>query len=91
MKSLPADVTAYKRTPVFTQDTVPAGLLKDHTTKEGTWALIRVEEGRLGYVIEDGEAHILSPGRDGVVEPQVPHHIRPEGPVSFFIEFYRAA
>lgn len=89
MKSLPGDVQPYKRTAVFTQDTVPAGLLKDHTTKDGTWALIRVQEGTLEYVIEDRETHILSPGHDGVVEPQVRHYIRPPGAVSFFVEFYR--
>lgn len=89
MKSLPGDVLPYKRTAVFTQDTIPAGLLKDHTTKENTWALIQVQEGKLEYVIEDRETHILSPGHDGVVEPQVPHHVRPLGPVLFFVEFYK--
>ncbi len=89
MKSLPGDVQPYKRTAVFTQGTVPAGLLKDHTTKEGTWALIRVQEGALEYVIEDKETHTLSPGHDGVVEPQVRRYIRPLGAVRFFVEFYR--
>lgn len=40
--ALPPGAQAYKRTPVFTQDTVPAGLLRDHVTREGTWALIHV-------------------------------------------------
>ena len=43
--ALPPGAQAYKRTPVFTQDTVPAGLLRDHVTREGTWALIHVLEG----------------------------------------------
>jgi tellurite resistance-related uncharacterized protein len=33
---LPEGVTSYKRTPTFTEETIPAGLLNDHQTKEGT-------------------------------------------------------
>ena len=47
--ALPPGAQAYKRTPVFTQDTVPAGLLRDHVTREGTWALIHVLEGVVRY------------------------------------------
>jgi len=47
MKALPEDVRPYKRTPIFTEATVPPGLLKQHTTKEGAWAKIVVLEGRL--------------------------------------------
>ena len=51
--SLPEDVRPYRKTDVFTQETVPAGLLRAHTTKEGAWALIHVLEGRLAYSIKD--------------------------------------
>lgn len=44
---LPADVQPYARTAEFTEATVPAGLLRAHTTKTGAWGLIRVLEGRL--------------------------------------------
>ncbi len=37
MKKLPPNVTAYKKTPIFTQETIPKGLLHRHTTKEGSW------------------------------------------------------
>ena len=40
--TLPAEVQAYRRTPEFTEATVPPALLKAHTTKDGTWALIHV-------------------------------------------------
>jgi tellurite resistance-related uncharacterized protein len=89
MKELPENVVAYKRTPNFTEDTVPAGLLKDHTTAVGTWGLIQVENGTLEYIIGDDEAYTLSPDTNGVVEPTVVHHVRAVGPVSFFVEFYR--
>ena len=89
MKSIPDHVKSYMKTALFTHDTVPAGLLKNHMTKEGTWALIRIQEGRLEYTIEESEICILEPGHDGVIEPQVSHNIRPLGQVSFFIEFYK--
>ena len=40
MKTLPADVVTYKKTPAFTQDTIPKGLLRRHTTKAGSWGKI---------------------------------------------------
>jgi len=91
MKKLPENVKSYKRTPTFTQDSVPKGLLKNHTTIEGAWAKIIVETGSLKYVIEgeSPEEIMLSPELFGVVEPQVPHHVAPIGEVSFYVEFHR--
>ncbi|NKB22701.1 MAG: DUF1971 domain-containing protein [Alphaproteobacteria bacterium] len=89
MKTLPQNVTAYKRTPSFTNDTIPAGLLKHHSTAKDVWGLIQVESGSLEYVIGEDEVHTLSPGSNGVVEPTVTHQVRPVGAVSFFVEFYR--
>ena len=34
---LPQDVLPSRRTDVFTEASVPKGLLKAHTTKEGAW------------------------------------------------------
>lgn len=88
MKNLPENVKSYSRTATFTQETVPQGLLKDHTTKENVWGLIQVQEGKIEYVIGN-DVHILEPGRNGVIEPLVVHHIKPIGLVSFFVEFYK--
>ena len=38
MKHLPAGLDHYKSTPVFDQDTVPAGLRRAHSTAAGVWA-----------------------------------------------------
>jgi tellurite resistance-related uncharacterized protein len=90
MKTLPTTVTSYQRTKTFTQDTVPKGLLADHATKAGTWGVITVTEGRLEYVIpSEDETVILDSETPGIVEPDVSHHVKPLGPVSFFVEFYR--
>tara|TARA_B100001750_G_C15426791_1_gene555964 strand:- start:877 stop:1146 length:270 start_codon:yes stop_codon:yes gene_type:complete len=89
MKSLPEHLQQYSTSPVFTEETVPKGLLKDHNTKSGVWGLICVNEGELEYIIEDKETLILSPKNKGVVEPEVKHHIKPLGAVTFYIEFYK--
>ena len=83
MKELPKNVTVYKRTPDFNEETVPAGLLKAHTTKEGSWGKICVTKGKLLYTIEvePRETIELSPEKIGVVEPQVLHHVEPLGEV----------
>lgn len=89
MKSLPSRVSAYKRTPDFTADTVPGGLLNQHHTKAGVWGLLHVERGSVEYVIGGSERHRLTPELPGVIEPEVRHHIRPAPDAVFYIEFYR--
>ena len=89
MKSIPKHAKAYNRSPAFTEKTVPASLLKSHTTKKGVWGLIQIESGQLEYIIEGGEKYLLSRETFGVVEPEKPHHVKLVGGVSFFIEFYQ--
>jgi tellurite resistance-related uncharacterized protein len=91
VKTLPAHVAPYKKTPEFNEDTLPHGLMHDHQTQAPVWAKIVVLEGQLEYTIEvpEQEVHILDETRHGVVEPTVPHHVKPLGKVRFYVEFYR--
>lgn len=91
MKTLPPNATAYRKTPIFTQETVPAALLGRHTTKAGSWGKIRVISGQLCYRIltDIPEEHTLTPDSPGIVEPQVPHQIELLEPVKFYVEFHR--
>lgn len=91
---LPPNARPYRRTDEFTEGTVPAALLKAHTTKAGAWALIHVLEGRLAYRIVDSRRPasetILTPdAAPGVVEPTVLHEVQPLGPVRFYVEFHQ--
>jgi tellurite resistance-related uncharacterized protein len=91
---LPPDVKPYRRTAEFTEATVPAGLLRSHTTKDGVWGVIHVQDGRLLYRVTDPRRtpseRVLEPGAaPGVVEPTIAHEVRPLGPVRFFVEFHR--
>ncbi|MFY0614218.1 MAG: DUF1971 domain-containing protein [Hyphomicrobiaceae bacterium] len=88
---LPDDVVPYKRTPVFTEETVPDGLRREHATKAGVWGLIHIESGRLRYEIAGREDVVeLTPGDfRGVIEPEMLHCVTPVGAVRFFVEFHK--
>lgn len=90
-EKLPDGLVAYKRTPVFDQDSLPAGLRREHRTKAGVWALIHVLEGRLLYrCLDTSEEPVLTPAMPGVVWPEQPHDVQPLGPVRLFVEFHAA-
>ena len=93
MNQLPADARAYKRTPTFTVHTVPASLLREHSTKAGTWGLICVEQGQLRYVIPEEEkavSAVLGLGQHGVIKPRQVHYVSLESEdTEFYVEFYR--
>ena len=93
---LPEGLASQRRTMEFTAETLPAPLLKDHSTKAGTWALIRVLEGTLRYDIADdrrppSSVVLTASGDAGIVEPTILHHISAIGPVRFYLEFLRDA
>lgn len=94
-RNLPNDVVKYSQVPKgkrFTKDTIPSGLLKAHNTKEGTWGLIRVSQGKLKYHIQEPQqsSQILDPEHPGVIEPKIYHRVEPlSDDVEFVVEFYR--
>ncbi len=88
--TLPSDVRAYKRTPVFSDATLPAGLRNDHATKAGVWGRINVLEGQLRYIIPAAGIDVmLDPGTPGIITPQQIHRVEPVGDVRFFVEFLK--
>lgn len=91
MKQLPSNVVAYKRTDVFTEISVPKGLLNNHRTMANVWAKIIVVEGTLLYQIMTNpvETIELSPECFGIVEPEQIHFVEPKGKVLFYVEFYK--
>lgn len=93
---LPDGAEPYKRTGTFTETTVPAALLDNHSTKHGAWGLIRVEQGRLRYLVTDprrpSSESVLTPDTPpGVIEPTIVHRVEPLGEVRFHVEFLRVA
>lgn len=79
----------YRSTPIFDLDSLPAALKREHRTKQGTWAVIRVIEGQLRYWPDGGGTPCIVTATDFVVvAPQVPHHVEPIGAMMMQVDFY---
>jgi tellurite resistance-related uncharacterized protein len=90
-RELPAGLLAYRRTPVFTEATLPAGLRNRHQTKSGVWGVITIIEGQLRLrSLDPPDDVILDPSSPGTVAPEEMHEVEPLGPVRFFVEVYAA-
>lgn len=87
---LPEGLQEYKRTPEFTETTIPAGLLKDHNTKAGVWGLIHVLQGSLQYTVHHpaDRTYDLAAGDLGIVVPLMKHHVKAPGKVRFYVAFH---
>jgi tellurite methyltransferase len=90
---LPDGYAPYRRTPDFSEQSVPAALLADHSTKRGVWGLIHVSSGRLEYHVQSPpeRSEVVVPGTPGVIAPEVKHRVACPEPVAFFVEFWRPA
>lgn len=87
---IPDGFVTYKKTPIFTDKSLPAGLKSDHSTKTGVWGKIIVTGGKLRYCVAALDTDVeLSLNNPGIVVPEVLHSIEPLGAVSFFVEFYK--
>lgn len=91
-REMPDGFAPYRRTPSFTEATIPAALRERHMTKRGVWARIHVARGRLEYRVFEpfGTVETLTPDAPGIVLPEVEHAVAPVGEVEFFVEFWRA-
>lgn len=87
---LPDNLNAYKKTPEFTEASIPKGFERNHSTKNGTWGVINVLEGTLIYKITDSiqmEMEIQQ-NEQGIIPPCMLHNVTPNGKVKFYVEFY---
>lgn len=90
--ALPENLQYYKSTPTFTQDSVPASLLSEHTTKAGVWGMLTVESGCLKYIVTESGAEteqLLTAGNTAVIVSEQTHYVKPQGEVAFHVAFYK--
>lgn len=89
----PENFSAYKKSPIFTESTIPKALLSSHSTKQGVWAKINILQGQLKYFMESpiNKEDILDSTHLGIIVPEVIHRVEPVGSVSFYVEFYHQA
>jgi tellurite resistance-related uncharacterized protein len=86
---LPPDLQPVSQTPVFTESSIPPGLLRAHTTAPGVWGRILLTEGRLGYEVPAlGVSVELTPEMPGVIVPEAGHHVVVRGPVRFHVALF---
>ena len=90
---LPEGLTLTRTTNEFNATSVPAGLLRAHTVADNVWGRIRVIEGSLRFVWEDGRSEggsvDLAAGDSLAIPPLTHHHVEPGDDVKFVVEFYR--
>ena len=86
----PGNFIPYKKTPVFTEESLPSGLKNDHSTKAGVWGKIILTEGTLQYRVNSLKTDtVLSPNEPGIILPEILHSVALLGPVKFYVEFYK--
>lgn len=87
----PESLEFSERTPEWTDQTLPARLLEQHICQTGVWTRIHVIGGSMNYRVGEpvNRTLHLMPGTPGIIPPQVPHALQPDGPVRFHIEYYR--
>ena len=87
LRALPPAVTAGRRTPDFTSDTVPPALLAAHVTS--AWAQLVVSVGAVRFVEEDPPWEVVAvPGEPVTIVPGRRHHIEPAEGAVFAVQFY---
>lgn len=86
----PEGLVAYRKTAIFMADSVPKGLLKDHSLAPGHWGLLHVLEGQLRYQLKHfkKESTLLSKNEKAVIVPCMLHAVAPLGLVRFYVEFF---
>jgi tellurite resistance-related uncharacterized protein len=90
---MPAGHAPYKRTATFTRATVPQGLLHEHQTKAGVWAMLHVTSGALDFFEREGAGETtqrVGAGQQATIRPGVEHRVAPLDEVEFCVEFWRA-
>ena len=86
---IPPDLIPSSGSHVFTQDTIPEALQKEHKLASGHWGVLHVFEGSLKFVdVASGEERTLTAPDLVTIHPEAPHHVVLEGPVSGRLDFF---
>lgn len=89
MNTLPDSVSPYKRTEIFTSESIPAAFLREHSTADSVWGVLNVTKGFLIFCIDDTLEKIhLEPSGHMVIAPGMKHHLEINGYAEFYVEFY---
>lgn len=86
-RQIPVGATVVRRTPTFTNDSVPPALLRKHHTT--VWAQLLVFTGEVGFVEDEtGWSTVATASAPVVIVPNRKHHVEPSEEASFAVQFY---
>jgi tellurite resistance-related uncharacterized protein len=85
---LPDGLTVARTVGPFDNETLPAGLRRDHRVAEHTWGRLRVLDGsaRFTMAIEPPLERVLVAGDTQPIPPAVAHAVHVEGPVRLEVD-----
>ena len=86
---LPDGLTVARTAGPFDADSIPQGLRADHRIAEGSWGLLRVAEGSVGFriALDPPLDRRLAAGDRQAIPPGVAHHVVVDGPVVLAVDF----
>lgn len=80
----------YGASPIFDENSLPDKLRNEHSTKDGTWGLLRVLEGEVELVfIDPPSQRLVTVNNPAPIPPQALHYVKLTGPMKMQVEFYR--
>ncbi|WP_417614252.1 DUF1971 domain-containing protein [Parasphingorhabdus sp.] len=83
-------IAPYSASPIFDENSLPNALRNEHTTKDGTWGLLRVLEGEVRLVfLNPSSERLVTVADPAPIPPQSPHFVKLAGPMKMQVEFYR--
>lgn len=90
-RSLPEGARRYRSTPSFDDSSIPAGLLGEHSTKDGVWGRLVVEQGELwvDFALPLSTSVHGTTDEPIVIPPSIVHRVRLAGPARFRVDFLR--
>lgn len=90
MKRLPSGLAPKGSSAEFTNTNIPDALLNEHALAPGHWGILHLFEGHAVFVnLQTREECELQAPDTMVIEPEVPHRLRLDGPMSCRIDFFR--
>ena len=87
---LPDDLVVV-RTARFDDESLPAGLRRDHRVADGVWGLLRVGRGSVRFTMATDPRvdRVVVAGGSQPIPPGVPHAVQPAGATELAVEFLR--
>ena len=87
---LPPGLVPSSSSLIFTANTIPDAIQREHTLAAGHWGVLHVFEGSIRFVdLEAADEHVISAPDLITIHPQVPHRVVVEGSLRCRIDFFR--